>query len=241
MGTASRKINIAIDGYSSCGKSTLAKALARELDYIFIDSGAMYRGVTLYALQRGLIKDGFLDEHGLVAALPEIELRFGRIEEAGKEHPLLLNGRDVSQEIRTMEVSSFVSPVSTLKQVRSRLVQEQQALGVNGGVVMDGRDIGTVVFPDAGLKLFITASLEVRTQRRYDELRAKGSKIGMHEVQMNLTERDHIDSTRAESPLRQAEDAIVIDNSELDQQEQLEIALNYVHHVLIQTVEPQQR
>ena len=213
----SKKINIAIDGYSSCGKSTLAKALAASLQYVFIDSGAMYRGVTLYAVENALIIDGAIDKEAIIRSLPNIELRFGKLMEKGKEHPLLLNGKDVSAAIRSMQISQLVSPVSAIKEVRHKLVEEQQELGRIGGVVMDGRDIGTVVFPDAELKLFLTASIDVRTDRRFLELTSKGMKVTRKEVAQNLLERDHLDSTRAESPLKQAEDAIVIDNSDLDQ------------------------
>ncbi len=229
-----KKINIAIDGYSSCGKSTLAKALAASLQYVFIDSGAMYRGVTLYALESGLIVEGAIDKEGIIRSLPDIELRFGKLMEKGKEHPLLLNGKDVSAAIRSMQISQLVSPVSAIREVRHKLVEEQQELGRIGGVVMDGRDIGTVVFPDAELKLFLTASIDIRTERRFLELTTKGMKVTRAEVTQNLLERDHLDSTRAESPLKQADDAIVIDNSDLDQQQQLNLALSYVREIIHQ-------
>lgn len=231
-----KKINIAIDGYSSCGKSTLAKAMSASLNYIFIDSGAMYRGVTLYAMENGLLKDDMIDAEGLKRALTDIELVFGELAQSGKDHPLLLNGKDVSKEIRTMEVSRLVSKVAAIKEVRIKLVEQQQLLGKKGGVVMDGRDIGTVVFPNAELKLFLTASPDVRAERRFAEMTQKGMKVSMHDVEQNLRERDYIDSTRAESPLHQAEDAIVIDNSELNQSEQLELALSYVQNVLEQQI-----
>lgn len=221
-----RKINIAIDGYSSCGKSTLAKALAKELNYLFIDSGAMYRGITWYAMTHNIISGGTVDIESLKKVLPNIKLRFGDLEK-GKEHPLLLNGKNISKEIRSMEVSQWVSQVAAIKEVRQKLVEQQQELGAKGGVIMDGRDIGTVVFPDAELKLFLTASLEVRTKRRFDELISKGDKVSLDDVSKNLQARDYIDSTRAESPLRQAEDAIVINNTDLTPEEQLKVALDY--------------
>lgn len=210
--------------------------MSAALNYIFIDSGAMYRGVTLFAMQNGLIIGNEVNEEALTAALPSLQLRFGQVEETGKEHPLLLNGEDVSHLIRSMEVSSLVSKVSSIKAVRTKLVEEQQALGRKGGVIMDGRDIGTVVFPDAQLKLFITASMDIRTQRRYDELTAKGQLVSFSDVARNLQERDHLDSTRKESPLRQAEDAIVIDNTQLDQEQQLNLALSFVQEVLHQSL-----
>lgn len=224
MSKASRKINIAIDGYSSCGKSTLAKALASRLDYIFIDSGAMYRGVCWYALQNGLIVNNAVDTFALTEELPFIDLTFSASKN-NKERSLLVNGHDVSGEIRTLEISRFVSPVSAIREVRLKLVEQQQLMGKNGGVVMDGRDIGTVVFPDAELKLFVTASLEIRGQRRFLEMQQKGESVTLQEVIDNLVDRDRIDSTRTESPLRQAQDAIVIDNSFLTPEEQLHKAL----------------
>lgn len=227
-----KKINIAIDGYSSCGKSTLAKSLSAALNYIFIDSGAMYRGVTLYAMENGLLKDERIDAEGLKKALSSIELIFGELKQTGKDHPLLLNGKDVSKVIRTMEVSRLVSKVAAVREVRTKLVEQQQLLGEKGGIVMDGRDIGTVVFPNAELKLFLTASADVRAERRFAEMTQKGMKVSMHDVEQNLRERDYIDSTRAESPLRQATDAIVIDNSELNQEEQLRLALSFAEEVM---------
>jgi len=226
-----KKINIAIDGYSSCGKSTLAKAMSKSLNYIFIDSGAMYRAVTLFALENGYLKEGTFDVEGLKRSLGDIELVFGELAQTGKDHPMLLNGKDVSREIRTMEISNLVSKVAEIREVRTKLVEQQQLLGKNGGVVMDGRDIGTVVFPHAELKLFLTASPDVRAERRFAEMNQKGMKVNMHDVEQNLRERDYIDSTRAESPLKQAEDAIVIDNSELNQEEQLSLAISYVQEL----------
>lgn len=229
-----KKITIAIDGYSSCGKSTLAKALAASLHYVFIDSGAMYRGICLYALNNGWITNGAVNQVALISALPDITLGFVKNKETGEQR-LLLNGQDVSEEIRSLEVSQSVSLIATIREVRHKLVHQQQLMGKKGGIVMDGRDIGTVVFPDAELKLFLTASHEVRTQRRFAEMQSKGQQVTKEEVSRNLAERDHIDSTREESPLRQAKDAIVIDNSSLTPKDQLELALRYVKESLFQT------
>lgn len=221
------KIVIAIDGYSSCGKSTLAKELAKELHYVFIDTGAMYRGVTLYALRNGIIHGSELDRGALIEALSSIELEF-RLNHETKVPELYLNGENVAHTIRTPEVSANVSQVATIKEVRTKMVHQQRQMGKNGGVVMDGRDIGSVVFPNAELKLFITASIDVRVQRRYAELIDKGMDVSREEVQANLLERDRIDSTRKESPLIQTEDAIVIDNTNLTRTEQLQEALQLV-------------
>jgi len=231
MSEHKKKITIAIDGYSSCGKSTLAKALASSLHYVFIDSGAMYRSICLYALNRKLVKHGHVKTEELIKALPDIQLSFEK-HPGTKEQSILLNGVDVSGEIRSLEISQSVSQIAVIREVRQKLVHQQQLLGKKGGIVMDGRDIGTVVFPDAELKLFLTASIEIRAQRRYAEMIAKGQKVKMKDVLENLAERDHIDSTREESPLRQAEDAIVIDNSNLNQKEQLEVALNLVKEAI---------
>jgi len=222
---SSKKITIAVDGFSSCGKSTLAKALAKELGYTFIDSGAMYRGIALYCLRNELITDGFLDEAGIGVALNSIELSFHTVDK--ENQALLLNGEDVEQEIRSPKVAAIVSKIATLPAVRKKLVDEQRKMGQNGGIVMDGRDIGSVVFPNAELKLFITADPDVRAQRRYDELQSKGIKSTLEEVKKNLLERDHIDSTRTISPLIQTDDAVVIDNSNLNRDEQLKLALEY--------------
>lgn len=220
------KLTIAIDGWSSCGKSTLAKALAKKLNYIYVDSGAMYRGVTLYALRHGLVDSSHTDKEAIVSKLNEITLRFQR---NGKHIPdLTLNGENVESEIRGMEVSQHVSKVAAIKEVRSFLVDQQRAMGEDGGVVMDGRDIGSVVFPNAELKLFVTADVDVRAKRRYDELKAKGDEVSLEEVKENLKYRDHLDTTRDESPLVQTEDAVVIDNSDLTPDEQLEVAYKLV-------------
>jgi cytidylate kinase len=222
------KITIAVDGFAACGKSTLAKALAKALNYIYVDSGAMYRAVTLYFLEHAIQIE---DKLAIQEALEQIQIEFRNIE--GKNHTFL-NGKDVEQEIREMRVSNFVSPVSTISAVRRFLVACQQEMGKSKGLVMDGRDIGTVVFPEAELKLFMTASVEIRTQRRLQELQAKGLQIDEEEVTANLLERDHIDSTRADSPLRQAEDAVVIDNSNLSPEEQLVKALDLAKTVIQQ-------
>lgn len=208
------KIIIAVDGYSSCGKSTLARSLAEKLGYTYIDSGAMYRAVTLYFLRNGILAG---EEE---TALRNISLRFSR-----PANHTILNGEDVEEEIRQMYVSNQVSQVSAIPAVRRAMVRQQQEMGKEKGIVMDGRDIGTVVFPDAELKIFLTATPEVRTRRRYDELRAKGINTSMEEVRANLLKRDHIDSTREDSPLRQADDAAVIDNTRLTRDQQLQKAL----------------
>lgn len=223
----SNKITIAIDGFSSCGKSTLAKALAKELNYIFIDSGAMYRGVSLFCIQNNLVENGEIKEDLLIQKLPAIEILFEKNEETQKPD-LLLNGKNVEHLIRSIDVASIVSKVASIKQVREKLVIEQQKMGEEGGIVMDGRDIGTVVFPNADLKLFVTADPETRAQRRFLELTIKGDKVTVEEIRYNLEERDRIDSSRKESPLRQAKDAILLDNSNLSQDEQLELTLNLV-------------
>jgi CMP/dCMP kinase len=224
---SSKKITIAVDGYSSCGKSTLAKALAKKLHYIFIDTGAMYRGITWYALQNGYVKDSKLNASDLIKDLENINIQFGELYEDGIRK-LLVNGRDVSKEIRTMEISDWVSPVATLKEVRQKLVAQQREMGKQGGVIMDGRDIGSVVFPYAELKLFLTADKEIRAERRLLELQHKGEKSTLEEVLKNLEKRDFIDSTREESPLIQVEDAIVIDNSYLTPEEQLQKVFDLV-------------
>jgi CMP/dCMP kinase len=220
-----KKITIAVDGFSSCGKSTLARALAKELGYTFIDSGAMYRGIALFCLQHEFIVDGIPNEEAINATIDSIQLSFGHT--ATGEQFLCLNGENVEQEIRKPQVASVVSTIATLKAVREKLVNEQREMGKNGGIVMDGRDIGSVVFPKAELKLFITADPDVRAQRRYDELQSKGILSSLEEVKKNLLERDHIDSTRTISPLIQTDDAVVIDNSNLNREEQLKLALEY--------------
>lgn len=215
--TDTKKINIALDGYSSCGKSTIAKRLARSLGYTYVDTGAMYRGVTLYSLRKGFWQDGEPQIDAIVAALPDIELRFAITDEG--QH-LLLNGEDVEREIRGMEVSDHVSPVSAIPEVRKALTRQQQEMARAKGIVMDGRDIGTTVLPDAELKIFVTARPEVRAERRYKELIGKGEQVSYESVLHNVCERDHIDSTRKVSPLRRADDALTLDNSDLTLEEQ---------------------
>lgn len=214
-----KKITIAIDGYSSCGKSTMAKDLAREIGYIYIDSGAMYRAVTLYCLDNGIFTEAGIDVERLKKEILSLSINFQLNPET--QRPMTcLNGVNVEDRIRTMEVSSHVSPIAALGFVREALVKQQQEMGKAKGIVMDGRDIGTVVFPDAELKIFVTASAEIRAQRRYDELRAKGQEASYEEILANVKERDHIDMNREVSPLRQAADAILLDNSQLTIEEQ---------------------
>ena len=215
-----KKITIAIDGHSSCGKSTMAKDLAREIGYVYVDTGAMYRSVTLYALRKGLFEeDGSVKTEALEQEMPNIRITFQFNPETGRPDTYL-NGEYVEKEIRSLEVSSHVSPIAAIGFVRRALVAQQQQMGKDKGVVMDGRDIGTVVFPDAELKVFVTASAKVRAQRRYDELKAKGMPADFDDILKNVEERDYIDSHREESPLRQAEDAILLDNSEMTIPEQ---------------------
>jgi cytidylate kinase len=224
----SEKINIAIDGHSSCGKGTLAKNLAKELGYLFIDSGAMYRAVTLYILNEGL---GLEEVEQDPAVLGNIKIMF-EFDPVRSYYETFLNGVNVENEIRSMRVSKFVSPVSTLKVVRDFLVTQQQNIGKDKGVVMDGRDIGTVVFPDAELKIFMTASAEIRAKRRYEELEKKGVHVNYQEVLHNIKERDHMDSTREESPLAKAEDAITLDNSSMTKDEQARLSLSWARGVI---------
>ncbi len=214
-----KKIVIAIDGFSSSGKSTMAKDLAKTIGYTYIDTGAMYRAVTLYCLTNGIITDKGIDNDRLQAEINSINIDFRLNKETGKPETYL-NGVNVEQDIRKMEVANWVSPIAAIGFVRRALVELQQKMGEQKGIVMDGRDIGTVVFPHAELKLFITASPEVRAQRRVDELRAKGEQVSYEEVLANIKSRDHIDSTREESPLRQTPDAIVLDNSNMTIDEQ---------------------
>ncbi len=215
-----KKIVIAIDGFSSCGKSTMAKDLAREIGYIYVDTGAMYRSVTLYALRNDMFgDDGKVDEARLHDAIDKIEIAFRLNDETGRPDTLL-NGECVEKDIRGLEVSSKVSLIAALPFVREKLVKEQQKMGLAKGIVMDGRDIGTVVFPQAELKIFVTASAEVRAQRRYDELMAKGMPADFEDILKNVQERDYMDSHRAVSPLRKADDAIELDNSHMTIAEQ---------------------
>lgn len=215
-----KRIIIAIDGYSSCGKSTFAKAIAARLGYIFIDTGAMYRAVTLYALEHGAIESCIANESKIEAMLGDININFRFNPERGASD-IYVNGDMVEGKIRTIEVSNCVSAVSSIGAVRSKLVAMQQEMGRQGGVVMDGRDIGTVVFPDAELKIYMTADPMVRAERRYKELTAKGDNVSLEEIYENVVSRDHADMTRAISPLRKADDAIVLDNSHMSVEEQM--------------------
>ena len=219
-----KKIIIAIDGFSSCGKSTLAKALAKKLHYAYVDTGAMYRAVTLFFLDNDV---DINDRAEVLKALSDIEIHFERTPTGNH---VFLNGKDVETEIRTMRVAEMVSPVATISAVRRAMVAQQQMMGKRKGIVMDGRDIGTVVFPNAELKIFLTAETDIRAQRRYDEMKAKGQDVPFEDIKHNLSERDLIDSNRADSPLRQAEDAILVDNSFLTPEEQLKKVLDLVYH-----------
>lgn len=226
-----KKITIAIDGYSSCGKSTMAKALAKKLGYVYVDTGAMYRSVTLFAIRHQLFnEDGSVKTDELQRLMPEIHISFKLNKETGLPETYL-NGELVEREIRGMEVSSHVSPIAAIPFVREALVKQQQAMGREKGVVMDGRDIGTVVFPDAELKIFVTASPEVRAQRRYDELKAKGQPADYADILKNVQQRDYIDTHRETSPLRQAPDALVLDNSHMTIAEQDEWLMKRVLNV----------
>jgi len=225
------KIIIAIDGFSSTGKSTVAKQLAEHLGYIYVDSGAMYRAVTLFAMQNHFIDDSHFNIESLVSALHDVSIKFKFNENLGFSE-VYLNDKNVEKEIRTLEVSNFVSQVSTIPEVRYQLVKQQQLMGKNKGIVMDGRDIGTVVFPDAELKIFMTASAETKAKRRYQELIARGDQVEYKEVLKNVQERDFIDSHRADSPLIKAQDAIEIDNSNITIQEQFDKILQLVNKTL---------
>lgn len=225
------KIIIAIDGFSSTGKSTVAKQLAKKLGYVYIDSGAMYRAITYYAMIHGFINKNDFDVDGLIAKLDDIDVSFIFNKDLGFAE-VYLNGENVEREIRTLEVSNFVSKVSAIPEVRKQLVKQQHQMGLQKGIVMDGRDIGTVVFPNAELKLFMTASAKTRALRRYDELKAKGEKVSFEDVLKNVQERDHIDSTRDDSPLYKADDAIEIDNSNMSLEEQFDKILGLVKMTL---------
>lgn len=220
-----KKITIAIDGFSSSGKSTMAKQLAKKIGYVYVDSGAMYRATTLYAIRHGMTnKETGVNTEALIKALPLINISFAITPEETQH--TILNGEDVEKEIRGMEVSGWVSPVAVIPEVRHYLVELQQQYGKDKGIVMDGRDIGTTVFPDAEMKVFVNASPEVRAKRRYDELIEKGTPSDFEAVLANIKERDHIDSTREESPLRKADDAFVLDNDNLTREEQMEVLVN---------------
>lgn len=226
-----KKITIAVDGHSSTGKSTLSKQLAEALGYIYVDSGAMYRAITFYAIENNFIGVDFFNVEQLIEELPTLSLEFKKEQEWVKAH-IFLNGRDIEREIRSLEVSNFVSRVAEIPEVRSKLVQQQKKMGQQKGVVMDGRDIGTVVFPDAELKIFMTAIPEVRAQRRYAELLSMDEKVEFVDVLKNIEERDYIDSTRKDSPLVQAEDAVVVDNSNLDIHTQFQLILNMAQSII---------
>ena len=226
-----KKIIIAVDGYSSSGKSTMARELARRIGYVYVDSGAMYRAVTLYAIRHGMASpEKGVDREALVKALPEIKISFQPAGADGVQHTLL-NGEDVEREIRDMQVSRMVSPVAEIPQVREHLVKLQKEFGAHKGIVMDGRDIGTAVFPQAEIKVFVTASPEIRAERRLKELEAKGMPADYDEVLANIRERDHIDTTRKMSPLRKADDAYVLDNSHLTHDEQMKELLDLYHKI----------
>lgn len=216
-----KKITIAIDGFSSCGKSTMAKDLAREVGYIYIDSGAMYRAVTLYSIENGIFDGDVIDTEKLKKAIKDIQISFRPNPETGRPDTYL-NGVNVENKIRTMGVSSKVSPISALDFVREAMVAQQQAMGKEKGIVMDGRDIGTTIFPDAELKIFVTATPEIRAQRRFDELKAKGQEGSFEEILENVKQRDYIDQHREVSPLRKADDALLLDNSNLSIEQQKE-------------------
>lgn len=225
-----KKITIAIDGFSSTGKSTLAKQLAKHLGYIYVDTGAMYRAVTLFAMQNGYISNEFFDKDTLINSLPYIKLHFQFNADLGFAE-MYLNDVNVEKEIRTIEVSNFVSKVAEISEVRSKLVEQQKEMGKDKEIVMDGRDIGTVVFPDAELKVFMTASAETRAKRRFDELQAKGDSVTYEEVLKNVQDRDYIDTHRDDSPLAIADDAIEIDNSYLSREEQFQAVLELIEEV----------
>lgn len=226
-----KKIVIAIDGHSSCGKSTMAKSLARRLGYTYIDSGAMYRAVTLYALRNGWINNGSPDIEKVISGLKNIKITFSWDNET-EINTTFLNGENIEDEIRRLEVSKNVSPISTIAEVRHEMVKQQRENGKNKGIVMDGRDIGTVVFPNAELKIFMTASPEIRAQRRYLELKEKSMEADFNDILKNVEERDKIDSTRKVSPLKKADDALVLDNSHLTREQQLQWTLNKVEEII---------
>lgn len=226
-----KKITIALDGFSSTGKSTLAKQIAKELGYVYVDTGAMYRGITYYAMQHQLVSEQYLDNEGLIAQLPQIKLQF-KFNPALGFAEMYVNEVNVEQAIRTIEVSRLVSKIAEISEVRAKLVEQQQQMGKDKGIVMDGRDIGTIVFPDAELKIFMTASSKTRAQRRFEELVEKGQHVSFEEVLQNVEERDYIDTHRADSPLVKAHDAIEIDNSVMTKQEQFDVVMDLVQQKL---------
>jgi len=224
MTNNAKRITIAIDGYSSCGKSTIAKGIAKKLDYVFIDSGAMYRAVTLYCMQHEIIRDEKFSEDEVLAAMNKIHLSF-QVNPTTHLSEMYLNGKNVEKEIRGMDVSQYVSPISAIKGVREKIVAQQREFGKAKGIVMDGRDIGTNVFPDAELKIFMTANENIRAQRRWNELQTKSMNATLDEVKNNLTQRDYEDTHRKHNPLRKADDALVLDNSNMTIDEQLKWAV----------------
>ena len=226
------KITIAIDGFSSTGKSTIAKLIANKYNFIYVDTGAMYRAVTLFAMQNNLISNGFMDQTNLIKSLKEITLSFQFNMNLGFAE-MFLNNVNVEKEIRTLEVSQFVSKIATISEVRKKLVSEQQEMGKQGGIVMDGRDIGTVVFPNAHLKLFMTASADKRATRRYNELIAIGDNVSFEDILFNVQERDRIDSTREDSPLVMADDAIEFDNSDMGITEQFDEICSVIDRIIL--------
>ncbi len=226
-----KKITIAIDGFSSTGKSTLAKQLAKYLGYVYVDTGAMYRAVALFAMQNGFISKDFFDKNALIKKISSIKLHFKFNPDLGFAE-MYLNDKNVETEIRTLEVSCFVSKVAEISEIRAKLVEQQQEMGKNKAIVMDGRDIGTVVFPDAELKIFMNASTQIKSQRRFDELTQKGDKVTFDEVLKNVQERDYIDTHREDSPLVKAIDAIEIDNSEMSREQQFDKVLGLVNNIL---------
>jgi len=225
-----KKLIIAVDGYSSCGKSTFAKLIAKELDYLFIDSGAMYRAVTLYAIRNKMIQNEKLNIAELINALPMVNIDFRYIADR-KEYETFLNNENVEDAIRKLEVSKYVSPVSQIREVRDKMVELQREIGVFKGVVMDGRDIGTIVFPDADIKIFMTASPEIRARRRFNEISAKGQEVNYNEILENINYRDNSDSGRKISPLKKASDAIELDNSDMTLEDQMKWFRNILKRV----------
>lgn len=225
------KIIIAIDGFSSTGKSTIAKQIAKHLGYVYVDTGAMYRAVALFAMENGYINKESFDKETLVHALPDIRLQFKYNEQLGFAE-MFLNDKNVEQEIRTLEVSQYVSRIAEISEVRAKLVEQQQKMGQERGIVMDGRDIGTVVFPDAELKIFMNSSAETRAQRRYEELTGKGQDVSYEDVLKNVQERDYMDSNREDSPLVVAKDAVEIDNSDLSKEQQFDQVMQLVKSVM---------
>ena len=225
-----KKIIIAIDGFSSTGKSTLAKQIARHLGYVFVDSGAMYRAITYFAMKNNWVDASNLKKEGLISSLKNIQLSFRFNPDLGFSE-MFLNNENIEKQIRTLEVSNLVSKIAAISEVRSKLVEQQQTMGKNKAIVMDGRDIGTVVFPSAELKIFMTASASTRAKRRFDELIAKGDKVTYEEVLKNVEDRDYIDTHRADSPLVKAIDAIEIDNSDMTKSEQFELVLNLINKI----------